>query len=220
MTRESWAGLGPEWDRDFLNGPRNRGKQAAILATDIEFAHQWVNTMTALVAQNLDDGEFVNARMAALKDWDRARKREQKAIHYRFNPLRRSRRLIERDTRQALSGPTTEQIAELRANLEAVRAEYAARQGQETSEPRTTRPRPAQRAPRAATRSAATPAGPALHPGLADLDEGIRSDYQALAPDLDLVTTPDDTLRTTWAELNPGMSGELIESVLADINGT
>lgn len=201
--RESWADLGPEWDDDLLER-RNTAKQREILKIDIEYAGQWIDTMAELAAKELPDAEFVATRITALHQWEKDRKREQKAIHYRYDPLRRSRRLVKRDTDRVITDITPEVIAALRTKIDVTRAAFRERV---TSEPTVT---PTPRPRRHST--------PALHPGLSALDTGTRSMYDNLDPNLDLATAPDDQLRTAWARRNPGMSSELIEAVIEEIN--
>jgi len=158
--------------------------------------------MTEMVDRNLPDPEFTLARLEALKDWERGRKRRQKEINYAYDPLRRSRRLVMRDTDRALN---PEAIAQVRSKLTRAR---------EMLQSTRTAPRPH-------TEPSMTTSTPRpLHPGLAYLDTATRAMYQMLDPDTDLATTPDDALRTAWKTRAPGMSDELIDKVLADINGT
>ncbi len=47
----------------------------------------------------------------------------------------------------------------------------------------------------------------------------MRTMYDNLEPDIDIATTPDDELGRIWVERHEGMSAELIETVLDEING-
>jgi len=214
MTRDSWRHLTPEWDSDFLDGPLNEAKQRDMLAADVTFALRWVDTMIELVANHLPADEFVAKRMAALKDWERARKREQKAIHYRYDPLRRPKRLVERDTERARSELTSERIADLRAQIDRARADLVKEQDHTTPQRPTTRTSP-RRVPSTPTHRQAT-----LHPGLPNIDADLLRSITDLAPEMDLATTPDDDLRTIWTERWPGMSAALIDSLIDDLNAT
>ncbi|WDG17480.1 hypothetical protein [Microbacterium sp. Clip185] len=205
--RDTWQILGPEWSDDDLER-RNTAKQRDILRCDLEFAAQWADTMAALVTQNLPDAEFTAARLQALHEWERARKLAQKKINYRFDPLRRSHRLVSRDSDRAHREATPEFIASLRDKLRAARDAF-----REQHEP------PSNRTTSTPSLEFAAPSlPPTLHPGLRHLDEETRNLYARLAPHVDLASTPDDELRAAWRAHNPGMSDNLMEVVIADIN--
>lgn len=117
-TLDRWEGLEPEWDREWLNGPMADALKRDMLRVDADFAIRWLDTMAELTAAPFHLGEFTNARMDALRAWEKARKREQKALHYRYDPRRRSRRLIERDTALALTPDQLDaKLADVRARL-------------------------------------------------------------------------------------------------------
>ncbi|GAA2947660.1 hypothetical protein GCM10010458_36600 [Microbacterium luteolum] len=215
----AWGRLDPEeWPREFLDGPRARAKQLQMLEADVEHAVRWVETMQALVDEGLPDEEFTARRMMALKDWEKSRHRDQKTLHYRYDPLKRPKRLIERDIAKA-EAETKKALAALGVKFEArqvgVSATLRAAEGTPGRPPaRTPSTRPV---PRGRRPNPARP--PALHPGLATLDRDTRAMYDNLAPDIDIATTPDSELRRVWTERHEGMSADLIETVLDEING-
>lgn len=216
----AWERLDPDvWPREWLDGPRAHAKQLQMLEADMAHALCWVEIMQQLVDEGLPDEEFTLRRLTALKDWEKSRHREQKALHYRYDPLKRRRDLIERDVDKAIAR-TKERLAELRIKLEARKVAVQAAAAAAHPEPVELTGQEPARAPRAAPRTTSTarPSAPAMHPGLAELDKGLRTMYDNLAP-IDIATTPDDELRRIWAQRNPNMSAELIETVIAEING-
>jgi hypothetical protein len=76
--------------------------QRATLQLDEEFAERWVATMRKLVAEELDMPSFIERKMAELRQWTRDRKREQHNLNYKFDPVRRKPRLVERDVQRQL----------------------------------------------------------------------------------------------------------------------
>lgn len=217
----------PEIDAEyaaFIAGPRTRAKQLAMLEIDVEFAVQWVETVTALVAQELPDREFVAEHITALKKWQAARKLRQKSLHYRFNPTVRSRRKIEQDTRRTLE-VTPEQTAKLRAKLTAAREALDTHKADHAPAPaRERRPQPRPAPTATSTIPTGTPTPPdipratdaSLHPNLNRIDASTLAMYSGLAPDIDLATTPDDALRRAWEDA--GWDEERIDAILLHLN--
>lgn len=101
---------------------RTRAKQQAMLDVDESYAKRWVTTMRELVDEGLADQEFTERRMSALKLWEKGRKREQRHLHYAYDPRRRNPKLIERD------------IEKLREKLDAGMARIAARKAAREAE--------------------------------------------------------------------------------------
>jgi hypothetical protein len=96
----------------ILDDPeRTRAKQSAMLDIDIKHNDQWIATMRALVAEELPDDQFTVKRMAALKAWERGRKRAQVALHYAYDPRRRNPELVKREMKR--------QIAKVKADVDA-----------------------------------------------------------------------------------------------------
>jgi len=188
-----------------------------MLQIDSAHAASWVEQMQKLVDEELPDEEFTAKRMMLLKEWEKSRHREQKSLHYRYDPLKRSRRLVDRDVEKALAKARAV-IAEHRAKLEArqVGIDATIRAGAQRAAQRTSQSARPMSAPRARI---IAPVEPVIHPGLAELDEHTRTMYENLSPDVDIATAPDEDLRRIWAERWPGMSAELIDSTIAEING-
>lgn len=216
----------PEIDAEyaaFIAGPRTRAKQLEMLETDVLFAMSWIDEMTRLVDEELPDAQFIERHLDALAAWTRARKLAQSKIRYRFNPARRPRHLIERDTNRAIER-TRAQLETLRARLADASAD--ARERVATPDPhpkaeRRARPRPAlPETPLAATRPPAaaetSPRDVNLHPNLQRIDPSTLAMYTALAPDLDIATTPDTDLRRAWEDA--GWDEERINAVLRHLN--
>jgi hypothetical protein len=96
----------------ILDDPeRTRAKQSAMLDIDIKHTDQWIAIMRELVAEELPDDEFTVKRMAALKVWERGRKRAQVALHYAYDPRRRNPELVKREMKR--------QLAKTKAQIEA-----------------------------------------------------------------------------------------------------
>lgn len=213
----AWDRLDPEtWPSEALNGDRARAKQVEMLQADLEHAVQWVDTMQALVDEHLPDEEFTVRRLTALKDWEKSRHRVQKALHYRYDPLQRPKHLIERDTGRALQA-----VLAKRNKIRSILDERGARVEGELATVNALRGSPAPKvAPRIQQDITPVRVGSSgLHAGLASLDRLDRQMFQDLDPDTDLATTHDDGLRQAWKTRNPGMTDELIDTVIAKING-
>lgn len=216
----------PEIDAEyaaFIAGPRTRAKQLEMLETDVLFAMSWIDEMTRLVDAELPDAQFIERHLDALAAWTRARKLAQSKIRYRFNPARRARHLIERDTNRALER-TRAQLEALRARL--TDASTSARERATTPDPHRRADRRAQPGPAVAESPIAPPRPPAvpdmpqstapLHPNLHRIDASTLAMYTALAPSVDLTTTPDDDLRRTWEDA--GWDSERIDAILRHLN--
>jgi hypothetical protein len=76
---------------------RTQAKQHAMLEIDEAYAARWVKTMRELVAEGLEDEEFTMRRMGSLKLWEKGRKREQRHLHYSYDPRRRNPKLVQAD---------------------------------------------------------------------------------------------------------------------------
>lgn len=199
----------PAYDA-FIHGPRTRAKQTEMAELDADFARQWVDTMTELVARNLPDQEFTAARMVALHEWERARKRAQKSLHYKYDPVRRARRLIERDTRLTLEDARARATA-LRERLDAA---TAALTQLSTTDPRTSNEPPAVGATVATPTTVAAP----RRVGLSRISPYAAAFLRRLSPSLDLETAADDTIRDTWAAAHPHLPSDKIDDLLTFLN--
>lgn len=227
--------LGPEWDIAWVEGPRSRAKQLETLQIDVEFALDWVNTMAALVDRDLDDQEFTLQRMAALHDWERRRKRAQKNLHYKFDPFRRKKRLVERDVAKILAD-AQRTIAIRRERLEAeaerltprlavdeqteaVREKLAvikSRMDQhKPTAPRDHPPSPKRRA--SVRRSADTLPAPVDRSAIIEqLSDDVRDNYSNFT-ELDLATAPDDDIRD--ALKSKGIDERAAQYIIDVLNG-
>ncbi|MCU1598538.1 MAG: hypothetical protein JWQ47_2277 [Glaciihabitans sp.] len=103
-----------------LDEDRTHAKQLEMLSIDERYAERWVTTMRGLVARRLGNEAFVAKRMALLHRWEKDRKREQHNLHYKYDPLRRNPRLVDRDvkTTTAALRARYEEIIELRLERE------------------------------------------------------------------------------------------------------
>jgi hypothetical protein len=93
-------GNGVKWIINDVD--RVRAKQSEMLDIDERTSARWLETMRALVAEELSDEEFTVRRMAALKSWEKGRKLDQAQLHYRYDPRRRNPKLVEREVRKQL----------------------------------------------------------------------------------------------------------------------
>ena len=123
---------------------RDHAKQLEMLAIDERYADRWIATMRELVTSELGNTEFVARRMDALHEWERSRKREQHNLHFKYDPLHRNPRLVDRDVKRQTEN-LEEQIATLTRKLEEQRAAWDARKAErDAARVKPTRP-PAQR---------------------------------------------------------------------------
>lgn len=79
---------------------RTEALQLDMLQVDVDYAAQWIDTMTALVGQHLDHEPFTAQRMVALHEWERKRKLAQAKLRYRYDTNKRPEKLIDTSTRE------------------------------------------------------------------------------------------------------------------------
>lgn len=77
---------------------QNLAHQWTMWEADKKFSDEWDQIMQRLIAERLDRTAFIDARMTALRDWERRRKLAQAKIHYQFDTGRRRHHLIAQDT--------------------------------------------------------------------------------------------------------------------------
>jgi len=194
---------------------RLRAKQQEQLVLDEQYAMDWVATMRDLVAQRLSDGEFVDRRMELLKRWEKARKRDQHNLHYKYDPRRRNPKLVERDSRR--------QLASMEAKAERAQAALAdMRLDTRLSNARPIPQRPAQRASNPSKKELK------LSPRMSEREllERMRNrPAESLTPrpepiDRDLMGVPQDVLddildHTTIINIAVTSDAELLAALLA-----
>lgn len=116
-TKTSWAPVAA-----------SRAKRRQMYLIDAEMSAKWLATMEKLLEADLDDATFTTERMMRLKLWTKERKRRQHNLHYQFDPSRRPRRLVERDSRLTL-----EKFEKLKTQLDEALVRMAARYPEPTA---------------------------------------------------------------------------------------
>lgn len=202
-SSRTMSALGPEWDVAWVEGPRARAKQLETLQIDIEFAMQWVATMSELVDRELDDQNFTIQKMAALSEWERLRKRAQKNLHYKYDPFRRKQQLVERDVKRQLAA-ARQVIEDRRRVLEALIAMKAV----ELPEP--------PKAPHSRRQSASSKAH-VDHPGMAVLSESVLAMIRSDLDGLRIETATDQEILHAYSAA--GIPPDAADYYLALING-
>jgi hypothetical protein len=220
------SNLGPDVDVAWVDEPaRAKAKQIEMLQIDIAHSAQWVETMRKLVAQELEEQPFTTHRMLALHEWERSRKRAQKNLHYKYDPVKRKRNLVERDIRRTIAN-ARRVLAEHQAKLDAAttdddiplaqdRLELATRLVESATDLATADVvEDAERA-----RRGGRPAKPVVdHPGLAGLSDSVLETLHNDLDGMDLTTSTDDEILDQYSR--NGIPDEPARYYLGLINGT
>lgn len=217
--------LGPEWNMEWVTGPRVRAKQYETLLTDIEYAIEWVDSMRALVDEELEDREFTIKKMELLRDWERRRKLAQKRIRSYYDPFRRKKRLLTKHVDdmlekyhhrlQILQAEFEATAASGRGDteraLEAVNIVERLREHTKPTRPRTAAAKPAPK-PKAEPRRV-------HHAGLPDMHPNVRTAIQNDLGGIDLDYTSNERIRELYRQ-NTNTPEEAINYYIDLINGT